>query len=257
MSIRVSPSVANAVVRNYFPCVHRPPVLTSARAHAPRVVSRGAARVALLAAMLALGLAACRPAAPPPDASPAQPARAPLAALATQAVALTPAQYVRGGDSTGWASRIGPIPGFLRSLDSAIATELVSRGTARTWVTAEALGRSARRNPAFTSDPYALSAESLRHGVRRTNARLGEPLASQMRSLVALTEARHALIPVEVRFESAANGVARVSLRLVLVDARLAEIQWAGDVTMEDALPSAPDIVSTLADRVADLIAIP
>ena len=213
----------------------------------------------MVAVMLAGALAACRSAAPPPAATPAtaQPARAPLAALATQAVALTPAQYVRSGDSTGWATRIGPVPAFLRSLDSAIATELMSRGTARTWVTAEALGRSARRNPAFTSDPYALSAESLRHGVRRANARLGEPLASQMRSLVALTEARHALIPVEVRFEPAGNGVARVSLRLVLVDARLAEVQWAGDVTMDDALPSVPDIVSTLADRVADLIAIP
>ena len=199
---------------------------------------------------------ACRSSSPAGATAAPQPSRAPLAALATQPVALAPAQYVRGGDSTGWAARIGPPPAFLRALDSAIAGELSSRGIARTWVTAEALGRSARRNPAFTSDPYALSAESLRHGVRRTNARLGEPLASQMRSLVALTEARHALIPVEVRFEAVPNGVARVILRMVLVDARLAEIQWAGDVSMEEALPTVPDIVAALADRVADLIAV-
>ena len=210
-----------------------------------------------MAAALLGHLAACGSTPPATQGPAAQPARAPLAALATQPVALAPAQYVRGGDSTGWAARIGSAPAFLRSLDSAIAAELVLRGTARSWVTAEALGRSARRNPAFTSDPYALSAESLRHGVRRANGRLGEPLASQMRSLVALTEARHALIPVEVRFEPGANGVTRAMLRLVLVDARLAEIQWAGDVWMEDALPTVPGIVGALADRVADLIAVP
>ncbi len=237
-----------------FPSVHWPPVITRARALRPRIALRGSARVGVAAAIV-LASSACGSKAPADTAPSQQPPRPPLAALATQAVALTPAQYVRGGDSTGWATRIGPAPAFLRSLDSAIAAELTSRGTARTWVTAEALGRSARRNPAFTSDPYALSAESLRHGVRRTNARLGEPLASQMRALVALTEARHALIPVEVRFEPAPNGVARVILRLVLVDARLAEIQWAGDVSMEDALPSAPEMIATLADRVADLIA--
>lgn len=240
-----------------FPSVHWPPVITRARELRPRILLRGSRRVGA-AATLVIALGACRSPAPAAeDAAPQQPARPPLAALATQPVALTPAQYVRGGDTTGWATRIGPVPAFLRSLDSALAAELVARGTARTWVTAEALGRTARRNPAFTSDPYALSAESLRHGVRRTNARLGEPLASQMRALVALTEARHALVPVEVRFEPAANGAARVILRLVLIDARLAEIQWAGDVSMEDALPTVSDIVAGLADRVADLIAAP
>src|SRR5688500_7580588 len=218
-----------------FPSVHWLPVITRARELRPRIVLRGARRVGAVAAVV-IALGACRSSAPAAESPEAQqPARPPLAALATQPVALTPAQYVRGGDTTGWATRIGSVPAFLRSLDSALAAELTTRGTARTWVTAEALGRTARRNPAFTSDPYALSAESLRHGVRRTNARLGEPLASQVRALVALTEARHALVPGEVRFEPAANGVAPVILRVVLVDARLAATQWAGDVSMGDA----------------------
>lgn len=201
--------------------------------------------------------AACRPAQPPATDVAAPVAARPLAPLATQAVALLPTQYVRSGDSTGVNARLGPTPAFLRSLDSAIAGELAARGTARTWVMAEALGRTARRNPAFTSDPYALSAESLRHGVRRTNARLGEPLASQLRSLIALTDARHALVPVEVRFESVAGAGTRVILRLVLIDARVAEIQWAGDVSMEGDSPSAPGILAALATRVADLVIAP
>ena len=234
----------------------RPPITTRARDLGPRKEHRGFRRVRRVAVAALVALGACRSAAPAPQAAPPQASR-PLAFLATQPVALVPAQYVRGGDSTGWSAQIGPAPAFLRALDSAIAAELTARGTARTWVTAEAIGRQARRNPAFTSDPYALSAEALRHGVRRTNPRLGEPLASQMRSLVALTEARYALIPVEVRFEPTSAGAARASLRLVLVDARMAEIRWASDVSMEDGLPSVPDIVSTLADRVADLLVAP
>lgn len=131
------------------------------------------------------------------------------------------------------------------------------RGTARQWVMPDALARSAKRNPAFTSDPHALAAESLRAGVRRSNPRLGEPLASQMRSLVALTEARYGLIPVELRFEPMAAGGTRAILRLVLVDARLAESQWISDVSTEVASPSTTAIVTGLARRVADLLVAP
>lgn len=212
--------------------------------------------------MLTIGCASPKPA---PESAPATPAQVvrPLAPLATQPVALLPAQYIRAPDSTFGMGSLGPAPEVLASLDSAIAAELTARGTARSWVMAEALARSARRNPAYTSDPHALSAESLRHGVRRTNPRLGEPLASQMRSLVALTEARFALIPAELRFERTPSGsvdpaVTRAILRLVLVDARLAEIQWTGDLTASyDAAPTRAAIVTDLARRVADLLVAP
>ena len=162
------------------------------------------------------------------------------------------------GDSTVGAPRLGPAAPVLASLDSAIAAELAMRGTARAWVMADALTRTARRNPAFTSDPHALSAESLRHGVRRTNPRLGEPLASQMRSLIALTEARFGLIPAELRFESGPTGGTRAILRLVLVDARLAQIQWSDDVfTDVTSTSSTSEIVTVLAKRVADLLVAP
>jgi len=193
-----------------------------------------------------------------PAATPQQPAGRPLAPLATQAVALFPAQYLRMGDSTVGAPRLGPAPAVLASLDSALAAELALRGTARSWVMADALTRTARRNPAFTSDPHALSAESLRPGVRRTNPRLGEPLASQMRSLVALTEARFGLIPVELRFEGGPTSGTRAILRLVLVDARLAQIQWSDDVSTDvTSTSSTREIAAALARRVADLLVAP
>ena len=246
-----------------FPSVPGPSPTTREPDRHPRP-GRGR-RVTAGIAVLGILAAACASPKPPAETGPAPQQRTvrPLAALATQAVALVPAQYLRAPDSTLGVGSLGPTAQVLASLDSAIAAELTSRGAARSWVTAEALARSARRNPAYTSDPHALSAESLRHGVRRTNARLGEPLASQMRSLVALTEARFALIPVELRFEaipqgSAGAGATRAILRVVVVDARLAEVQWTGDVMANVEPPSMRvEIVANLARHLVDLIAAP
>jgi hypothetical protein len=115
-----------------------------------------------------------------------------------------------------------------------------------------------RRNPAFGADPYALSAEGLRAGVRRSNANLGEPLASQVRSLIALTDARFAIVPVEVRFVPApADSGTRAILRVALLDGRLSQITWAGDVATDPAVspPERGALLAGLASRFADLIA--
>lgn len=224
----------------------------------PRLGNRGGRVTRGVAALAALTIGCAAPKPAPEPGAPAQAAVVrPLAPLATQPVALLPAQYLRSGDSASAGAGLGPSRQVLASLDSAIVAELGARGTASQWIMPEALTRSAKRNPAFASDPHALSAESLRHGVRRTNPRLGEPLASQMRSLVALTEARFGLIPAEIRFEPLPTGGTRAILRLVLVDARLAEIQWAGDVSTEVASPTSSAIVGGLARRVADLLVAP
>ena len=230
--------------------------------HRPRFANRGGRVTFALGAIAALtiGCVRSRPAAEPETAP--QAAR-PLAALATQPVALLPAQYLRVGDSASLRDALGSARQFLSALDSAIVAELGVRATATPWIMPEALTRSAKRNPAFTSDPHALSAESLRSGVRRSNPRLGEPLASQIRSLVALTEARFGLIPAEIRFESIPGSATdrvgtRAILRLVVVDARLAEIRWSGDVVAEvSSPPTTAAIVGGLARRVADLLVAP
>jgi len=185
--------------------------------------------------------------------APPQETPRPLAAIATQPIALLPAQYVRGGDSTGWADRVGPQRDFLRAIDSAIVRELAARNTARAWVLPEALARMSRRNPASGADPYALSAEGLRAGVRRLNPALGEPLSTQIRSLIALTDARHALVPVEVRFEPAGDS-ARAILRVALLDGRLSQIQGAWDVASEARTPDVGALATSLAGKLADLI---
>jgi hypothetical protein len=237
--------------------VHGPNPTTRELDRRPRFANRGGRVTAGLAILAALTLGCRAKPAPADGATPQAAAVRPLGSLATQAVALLPAQHVRVGDSSSSSAALGPSRQVLASLDSAIAAELTARGTASLWIMPDALTRSAKRNPAFTSDPHALAAQSLREGERRTNPRLGEPLASQIRSLVALTDARFGLIPAEIRFETLTTGATRAILRLVLVDSRTAEITWTGDVSTEVASPTSSAIVGGLARRVADLLVAP
>ena len=87
-------------------------------------------------------------------------------------------------------------------------------------------------------------------------ARLTEPFASQIRTMVALhEEARLALAPVELRFERAGPGAGRAVLRLVLVDARSSDVRWVGDVKSDTAATFGPALLATLGSRLADLVA--
>jgi hypothetical protein len=82
---------------------------------------------------------------------------------------------------------------------------------------------------------------------------LPEPLASQLRMMLALHDGRLILIPVELRFERTVTGAAHPVLHIVLVDPRLSDIRWVGDVTGVDAPVFASAFTAQLATRVADL----
>jgi hypothetical protein len=203
-------------------------------------------------AALALAAAACaqRPASP----SPAVAADRPLAGLAGQQVVVLPVHYLRGTDSLRWETRVGAPREFLGRLDDEIAFALRERGF-RDWAFAEQLARSARRNAGFAPDPHALTAESMRPRAGRRAAEIPEPLASQVRALVALHDARLALFPVEVRFEDAGAGTARAVLHVVLLDARSSEIVWMADIPGDAAAAPTPATSAVLAGRLADLVA--
>ncbi|HEX4932262.1 MAG TPA: hypothetical protein VFV33_03730, partial [Gemmatimonadaceae bacterium] len=91
--------------------------------------------------------------------------------------------------------------------------------------------------------------------IRRPDDMLGEPFASQLRSLAGVSDARYAFIPLELRLEpvpDAATG--RAVLQVAVVDARGARVVWAGEVA-GDAHPAyAPGVLGSLVRRVADLV---
>ncbi|HJU88540.1 MAG TPA: hypothetical protein VJ672_04065 [Gemmatimonadaceae bacterium] len=184
----------------------------------------------------------------------------PLSSLAAQRLVVLPVQYLREADSLGWASAAGSPREYLRTVDSEITFAVKGRGVESMWVFAEQIARSAKRNSGYAADPYALAAQSLRPGVKRKQELLREPLATQLRSLVAFTEARYALLPVELRFERGGGSdgaVGRAVLHLVLVDARRSRPVWAIEVASDPAQRFSPALAASVAEHLADLVAEP
>ena len=183
----------------------------------------------------------------------------PLAILAGQRVVVVPVQRLRELGTLGWAADAGPPRPFLGRIDDAIAAALAERGLGSTWVMPADVTRSARRNPNYATDPYALAVGALDPS-RRPPPRdtpLAEPLASQLRTITALGDARYVLIPVELRFEPT-TGEGRAGhavLHVALVDARASQIRWTGEIAGDSASGFSPAVASSVAGRFADLFA--
>ncbi len=212
--------------------------------------------LALTAATLALAACAAKQQRTEPNLAPL-PSR-PLAVFSTRRVIVLPTHFLRPADSLGWAAQVARPKEYLRSLDDQIALALGDRGVKDSWVFPEALARSARRNAGFAADPYALSLEFMRPPFKPSPERLlPDPFASQIRALVALNDARYALIPVELRFEPAGGGSGRAVLRVALVDARATQVVYMGDVKSDSLAAFAPALTASLAGHLADLVATP
>jgi len=183
----------------------------------------------------------------------------PLASIAAQRIVVAPAQRLRGADSVGWAAAVGPTPDYLRRVDDEIAFAMRERELGAGWVFPPQLAAVARRNAPVAADPYALAVAQLLAPPPRSGGpvEITEPLAGQLRSLVALNDARFVLVPAELRFERAAQtaGAARAVLRVTVVDARLARVRWAGEVASDTASAHSPALAAGVAARLADLVA--
>jgi hypothetical protein len=204
---------------------------------------------------------ACGSADPPAETAP-QPSTAPsrpLAGLVAQRVVVAPALALREGDPAGWAARIPRLREFLRVLDDEIGAALADRGLGQSWVFPDQLWRGHSRNPSLGVDPYRLATQPLRAARLAVGDRVSEPLASQLRTLVAIHDGRLVLLPVEVFFDiDRAGGTGRTALRLALVDARTSEIRWSGEVKAEQRGTEADRAQLTdVATRLANLVTAP
>jgi hypothetical protein len=181
-----------------------------------------------------------------------KPVQQPLAVFAVQRLTVTPAGYVRG-DTSGWW-RQGAVNA--RSVDSALVTALQARDLGQNWLLPPALVASYERNRSYAADPYRLALQPLRSTEFVGLSRYGEPLSTQLRTMIALHEdARLVLVPIELRFEpvgTAARGV----LKLALLDPRLAHAVWVGTVE-GDAAASPALALASVATKVTDLFIAP
>ena len=212
-----------------------------------------------LLCVFAILLAACHGSKPEEEATPVADVVRPLAALASQRVIVTPTYYLVAGDPLGWGAQLPKGREYLRTVDDEIASVLEERGLKSQWLYPADLTRAMRANPTYAVDPYSMGVNILRGPNVVSGTRLADPLATQIRTMIALQEgARAVLVPVEVHFEkigTAGQGVA--VLKVALLDGRLSDVRWIGTVKSDPAPAYSKAVLKTLAAHFADLFTAP
>jgi hypothetical protein len=180
----------------------------------------------------------------------------PLAAFAAQRMVVMPTARVRAADSLGWVKGLGGVEPAARKLDTSIVAVLDERGLASRWILPAELVRSYERNRTYAADPYQLAIEQVRPSSFKAGGRYGDPLSSQLRTLIALHEnARFVFMPIELRFEREGAGGHAV-VRVALLDPRSAEARWVAEVKGSAASTPALALVN-VARSLADLFVAP
>ena len=212
-------------------------------------------RLLLLIATAAAALPAQQPAQQPVQQPVQQPApqTAPLAQYSSVKVAVVPVQFYKA-DAGGFAGQ--PSAAIRAAFDSLLSEQLEEHGLKGMWATPADVQRTAKRNAMYTADPRNLGAYPVRNGVAPKKPQIVDPLASNLRRVVALHDARYLLMPVELRAEGGKDG-GHLAVRLLLVDARLNTVLWQVDMPSERAVTYSPALLQQLATRVADLVVAP
>ena len=208
---------------------------------------------------LTLLLAACHNGSSSEEApSPAEPALRPLGQLAAQRVIVTPAFSLVTTDALGWNAQIPKSREYLRVLDDEIASVLAERGLKSQWIYPADLVRAMKGSPTYAVDPYTLGVGVLRGSSVVSGTRLGDPLATQLRTMIALQDdARAVIVPVELRFEKEKSGQGSAVLRVALLDGRLGDVRWIGSVRSDPADKLSRAVLASLSAHLADLITAP
>ncbi len=198
-------------------------------------------------------LTACA-AKPQTEASPVE--LRPLERMAAQQIVVLPVQYLSSTDTLGWQRQIENRAALLAGVDDQIEAAFTARGLGRAWTFGREVERSSKLNSILITDARSLSAEWLR-GRILPETTVRDPLASQVRGLVGLKGSRYAILPVELRFENYGNGMGVAILRLVMIDSRLAQIKWVGEVASDPARALSPAVTASVASHFADLVVAP
>ena len=179
----------------------------------------------------------------------------PLERLSGQEILVLPVQYLSATDSLGWMRSIPNRAAFLDDLDGQIERELTARGLGSMWTFGREVARASKLNSILMADARTLSAEWLRGRVLEETA-VRDPLASQVRGLVGLKGSRYALLPVEVRLSSR-GGTGVATLRVVLIDSRMALLKGVWEVSSDPMTTFSPALTASVARHFADLVVAP
>lgn len=216
-----------------------------------------------LSALLVAGILYGCASAPAKSKEAAGAATSPLSGMIGRHMLVFPGQYLAVAGPAGTWEITQEGRSLLPILDEEIMDAMRKRGANNNWTFGPQITARADRNGGLAGDPRQLSVQAVRRNPAGDTP-LPEPLASQIRTLVALTSARYALLPIETHIDNR-NGERKGALRLLMVDARTARIVWADDivapvvrdpVTAADAMTpfGFRQFARGLANAVADLV---
>jgi hypothetical protein len=173
-----------------------------------------------------------------------------LAGYAGRAVLVLPLQQVSEIPGVT-SSRSDAAMAFRDGMDYEIRFAFGESPPAR-WIFAPAIIESSKRNIGVSADPLKLAVDGLTEKLPEPEDGVSETLRTQLRQLIALTDARYVLLPVNVRTStSGPSGTRRATMRVVLIDARLARVRWAEDISTEPAPTLNRSVAASLASRLA------
>jgi hypothetical protein len=181
------------------------------------------------------------------------PAGAPLAPFAAQKLVVMPVQFLRADSAspvknTDW-------PDVRKELDDSIGTAIAERGIGKKWAYASDIVRLSKRNAGYVTDPYTLGSGSLRPPrALKPDDQAPRILIDNLRSHIALGDARYALVPVELAFAKRGPETG-ATMRFVLIDGRVGQIVWYADVLIPSQGPFSSAAMGAVGQRVADLVA--
>jgi hypothetical protein len=187
-----------------------------------------------------------------PESTTPSPESLPLSAITGQNIIIAPVQALRVPAEIGWPA-MPSSRAALSSLDSVLTDTLRARVANAGWVYADGVIKSAANNPTYATDPRALAVNPRRAPSLKVGDRLPEPVASQLRTMIAFHDVRLVLIPLDLTIERTGAGFGRPTVHLMLVDPRSSVVRWIGRVTAADSPAFTSEISATLAARVADL----
>lgn len=164
----------------------------------------------------------------------------PLAGLIGRQMLVLPAQFLSVTNAGGGWDIVPGGPSLLPILDEEIADAFRKRGVKSNWTFGREITQASVRNGGITGNPRELAAQGIRR-VKAGDTPLPEPLASEIRGIVALTNARHVVLPLEVNVDTR-GGERRGTVRLLLIDSRTSRVTWTDDVNAASSRD--PQVVS-------------
>jgi hypothetical protein len=150
------------------------------------------------------------------------------AVLAGQKVAVLPLTLAVPDAALMSDTLLGVRTKVLPWADSLNLGALTMRAPEVNWVGPEELRKAARRAIGFATDPDHMGHAILRDPLFKV---VPDPLRSQIRTLVALIDARYALVPTVAVFLREPDGSVKIEVGFVLVDARTGIPGWRSIAT--------------------------